>query len=127
MLFLPVEYGLNRKSEDTTSFAKQNGISDSGAKKQNDIQLLNAAAETNQFARSLIANINLLQDALAQGESGGKMNRFGMTTILARTSLLPKNSDLVGDLDEFLTELRVSGNFWWICREGDVQQMLGQR
>jgi len=76
-----------------------------GAQSQEHIQLMNAAQEKNQFARGLIKSMKALQDALMVGDHSSKMNRFALTSILARVSLLPKNTDLVGEFDDFLSEM----------------------
>jgi hypothetical protein len=56
--------------------------------------------------------LNLLSNL--QGGTGGKMNRFALTSTLARAKLLPANPDLVGELDDFLTQSLVC--FFFLAR-----------
>jgi Ca2+-binding EF-hand superfamily protein len=77
-----------------------------GTESQEQIQLRNAAEERNNFARSMLLNMTHLQNSLSRGEVAGKMNRLGLTSVLAHTKLTPKNADLIGEFDAYLTELR---------------------
>ena len=85
--------------------------SQDNADMQAQIQARNAAAERNEFARTLMLNMATLRLALSQSGQGGKVNRMGLTAALARAGLTPKNADLVGEYDDFLVELKGDGGY----------------